>query len=121
MSEILDTTSADITSWSFVPGGPTMSLGRLGMISVVPLQNSAHFLFVGGMDSRGNSMKTTEVLNVNTMSFELGPVMRTRRFGGAAAALDDHRIIVLVGSSTEQILSSSEVITINNDDAGDEL
>ena len=50
-TEILNITSADITSWSFVPGGPTMSLEREGVISVVPLHNSAHFLFFGGSDA----------------------------------------------------------------------
>ena len=58
-------------------------------ISVVPLHDSAHFLFVGGMDSRGNSMNTTEILDVNTMSFEPGPVMRTGRVDCSAVALDE--------------------------------
>ena len=113
-TEILDITPADITSWSFAPG-PTMSLERWDVFSIVPIHDSAHFLFVGGSDSFGTAMITTEVLDVNTMSFEPGPVMQTWRCLYSAAALDAHHIIVFGGADLSfESLSSSEVIVIND-------
>ena len=117
-TDILDITSADITSWSFAPGP---RLKCRSVTSVVPLHDSTHFLFVGGADFASRPTNTTEVLDVNTMSFEPGPVMRTGRNFCVAAALYDHRIIVLGGDdSNYEVLSSSEVITINNDEAAEE-
>jgi hypothetical protein len=72
---------------TFAPG-PEMLSARYGCSAVALLEgNPRRVLVVGGCDSGSVTLKTTEVLDLDTMAFSRGPTMRTERDGCAAVLL----------------------------------
>ena len=67
-----------------------------------------HFIFVDVCDSYGTAMHTTEVLDVNKISFEPGPVMKMGFQYCTAVALEDHSIVILGGrvSNRDKLVAS---------------
>jgi hypothetical protein len=102
-SEILD-----LQTMAFTPG-PTMRSARDGCSAV---RLDAHrCLVVGGRnvgERNVSALSSTEVLDIASMTFTVGPNMATARYGCSAAPLGSRQILV-VGGKSKSHQSGSEV------------
>ena len=92
----------DVATMTFAPG-PEMLSGRFGCSAVALEGSPRRVLVVGGCDNGEVSFNTTEVLDLDTMTFSRGPTMRAARNGCAAVPLGgDSRGRCLVLGGTDE-------------------
>ena len=91
----------DIETMTFSPG-PRMSAAR-AHCGAVALDRSRVLIAGGAEDPSGaeGGSRSTEVLDLATMTFSAGPDMGARRFGLSMVALDERHVLV-VGGMTER-------------------
>jgi len=73
---------------------------------------SPHQLIVVGGTDGTKALQTTEILNLGTMGFEMGPRLGTKREGCAAVKLDDERMLVVGGFDGSSSLNSTEILNL---------
>jgi hypothetical protein len=75
--------------------------------------DALHVLVLGGYDSAGTELATTELLDVAALEFSPGPAMQAGRYNFAAARLDTAEgllILVVGGIKGRTHLSTTEVL-----------
>ena len=87
----------------FIKGGRTQESARTG----------GRVMVVGGEDDDDETLNTTEVLNISTMSFTLGPEMQSKRVGCAILPLDSQRFLVVGGNDGNGALATTEVFDLD--------
>jgi hypothetical protein len=71
-------------------------------------------LVAGGRDKNGHSHRTTEILDVATMTFAPGPEMLSGRYGCSAVALENPRRALIVGGRSSTVgLNTTEVLDLD--------
>eukprot|EP00929_Paragymnodinium_shiwhaense_P008018 TRINITY_DN111939_c0_g1_i1.p1 TRINITY_DN111939_c0_g1~~TRINITY_DN111939_c0_g1_i1.p1 ORF type:complete len:473 (-),score=116.84 TRINITY_DN111939_c0_g1_i1:112-1530(-) len=111
-TEILHITDATVGSAGMnFTQGPMMTGAPRSYASAVML-SPTHVQIIGGHDGL-DCIETTEVLNLTTMEFAIGPRMRSKRFMGTAVVVSEGCVLVAGGSDGAASHFTTEMLTLS--------
>jgi len=70
-------------------------------------------MVAGGKSGPGQSLQTTEILDVRTMAFAPGPSMTSVRWGFAAVPVDDRHVLFIGGQGSSGAFTSTELLDVS--------
>jgi hypothetical protein len=89
-----------------------MASPRYGCATVT-LDEHRIIMVVGGSSDSGQTLNTTEVLDVRTMAFAPGPSMGSARWGCAAVQVDARHVLIIGGwDSSDAALATTELLDL---------
>jgi len=103
---MLQGTSSRAPAQASVSSATTVQLGSGGPST---LALPRRILVFGGFDGQADH-RSTEVLDLSSMTFSLGPTMGVGRSGCAVAALDERRVLVAGGFDGSRSLDTTELV-----------